>query len=291
MTTDATAGPAVLHLGVEELATADLLYHATLGAPRLAGADRSSASWLLPPGLVISARDDRDRGTDHLEVGVDDLESVASVAQALALDVRRQGDRLLVDDEAVGGGQLVLTPQRPVPGPTDGPPGGAVGLTRTDHVCLAVADLPRAVELLRAAGGTPVLAGDGVVGARAVLLRFGRTKIELLAPIADGPIRRFLERRGRSGVHHLTLFVADIRAAVAGLDQQGLPWVDLDDHTRSTWHEVYLRPRATDGLMIQLAHTDQDHRAALTPEQLDDALAGRYDVTSYTMQPKGEDRA
>ncbi|TVR28915.1 MAG: hypothetical protein EA388_16125 [Nitriliruptor sp.] len=288
---DRTAlGPAVLHLGVEDLTRADQLYHEALGASRLPVEDPAAGAWLLPPGLVVSARTDRARGTDHLEVAVADLDAVATVAAELGLDTETRDQRLWIEDPAVGGGQLALTSPTTRAAPADGRQPGAMGLQGTDHVCLAVEDLPRAVDLLRAAGGTPVLAGDGTVGARAVLLRFDRTKIELLSPIADGPIRRFVERRGGSGIHHLTLFVADVRAAAAGLDAYGLPWVDLDDRTRASWHELYLRPRGTDGLLIQLARTDQDHRTPLTAAQLDDALAGRYDVTSYTMQPIGEDR-
>ena len=85
--------------------------------------------------------------------------------------------------------------------------------------------------------------------------------LELLEPNDEGGsfVARFLDRFGAS-VHHVTLKVPDLPAALAVLDDEDLPVVDVsleDDR----WQESFVRPSAVGGLIVQVASTTLDDAA------------------------------
>jgi catechol 2,3-dioxygenase-like lactoylglutathione lyase family enzyme len=106
----------------------------------------------------------------------------------------------------------------------------------------------------------------------------GGGKLELLAPApgvaaAVDFVGRFLDRFG-TAIHHVTLKVPDLHAAVAAVRAQGLDVVDVDD-TDAHWWEAFLRPSQVGGLVVQLAWTrggDAQWAARLghAPEQPED---------------------
>lgn len=102
-------------------------------------------------------------------------------------------------------------------------------------------------------------------------LRFaGGAKLELLEPLTpNGFAARFLERFGPR-VHHVTLKVADLLAAVARLEDEGYDVVDVST-AQPDWHEGFLRPSQVGGVIVQVAwagRTDEEWaaEAGLTPE-------------------------
>ena len=288
-------GPALLTLAVADIDASCRLWTELLGGTNSlsARATVNGAVVRLTPEFDIALEASAAPGPVGLAVATDRLSEVRAACERLDLLTRDDGDALVLDDARFGGGQLRFVPTAPPSGVAEhaertvsGRPRGAVGLQRADHVCFAVEDLRVGAEVLEAAGGWPVLGGDGPADARALVLRFPHLKVEMLAPTApDGPVARHLERRaGRSGIHHLTLFVEDVPAAVSALTAAGIPTVDTDATTRPTWHETFLRPGATDGLLIQLARTTIDHREPLTDTELADVHAGRYSAVDYTMR-------
>lgn len=292
------AGPLDLILGVADLDPARRLWTDLLGGEPVTSEGARSIVHLAPElDLILEASEMS--GPRRLTVATDRPDAVRSACSRLGLATSEDGDALVLEDHRFGGGQLCFLPTRSsredggsIERTVAGPPRGAVGLLRADHICFAVEDLRIGAEVLEAAGGWPVLGGDGPAGARALVLRFPHLKVEMLAPTdPDGPVARHLARReGRSGIHHLTLFVEDVDSAVAALTTAGIPTVDTDSTTRPTWHETFLRPGATDGLLIQLARTTVDHRDRLTDEQIADIHAGRYSAVDYLMRHRGADK-
>lgn len=296
MSTDHAAppGPRRLDLGVADLASARALWTDLIGA-KVVHDVPGRTTLQLSPTLDVTLDPSAVPGPTQLVVATDRLDAVRDASSRLGLMMHEGDDDLVLDDARFGGGQLVLVATAPAAeasGHPDstiaGPASGAIGLRRADHVCFAVEDLRVGAEILEAAGGWPVLGGDGPAGARALVFRFPHLKVEMLAPTApDGPVARYLSRRsGCSGIHHFTLFVEDVAGAVSGLTAAGVPTVDTDATTRATWHETFLRPNATDGLLIQLASTNIDHRLRLEAAQLADIHAGRYSAVDYTMRRK-----
>jgi methylmalonyl-CoA/ethylmalonyl-CoA epimerase len=133
-----------------------------------------------------------------------------------------------------------------------------------DHVAIAVRDPAPAAALLRDVFGAEFLMGadSAAQGFRFVQYRFpGGGKVELVTPIGEGFVSRFLDRRGE-GVHHVTLRVERIEEQVERLKAAGIPLtlVALED---PSWKEAFIHPSHAHGVLIQLAQASHsDHEVA-----------------------------
>src|SRR5437764_8772315 len=78
---------------------------------------------------------------------------------------------------------------------------------------------------------------------------------QLLEPVgSEGFLQDFLRDRGE-GLHHVTLRVRDIEARTRELENLG--WRPVKPNfDNPTWKEVFLHPRETHGVLIQLAESD-----------------------------------
>jgi catechol 2,3-dioxygenase-like lactoylglutathione lyase family enzyme len=126
-----------------------------------------------------------------------------------------------------------------------------------DHVAVAVPDWRVAERRWRdELGGGRSSAGKNPVFTSRQLQFANGGKLELLTPSEHDPsnfVRRFLERFG-STIHHVTLKVPDLHAALGVLNGAGLDAVDVDDSTEY-WQEAFLRPSQVGGLVVQIAAT------------------------------------
>jgi methylmalonyl-CoA epimerase len=144
-----------------------------------------------------------------------------------------------------------------------------------DHVAVALRSIKPALALYRdALGGEYLMGGDASGTWRWIQLRFPNGgKVELLEPLADGFLTRFLERYGE-GLHHITFKTDDIRGAIADLEARGyeLVDVDLDD---PGWKEAFLRPSKAHGTLIQVAQSalsDEEASKRLHPSNMEELL-------------------
>ena len=145
-----------------------------------------------------------------------------------------------------------------------------------DHVAVAVHSIKDALPLFRDVLGGEYLMGGDVAGTwRWFQLSYpdGR-KIELLEPLGEGFLTRFLEKRGE-GLHHITFKTDDIEAAIAHIEASGYELVDkqLDD---PHWKEAFLRPSNAHGTLIQIAQSSSPDDVAkdfLKPSNLDELLS------------------
>ena len=133
---------------------------------------------------------------------------------------------------------------------------------RLDHVSVAVHDAGEAAKLFRdVLGGEFAGYGDNVEqGFRWVQYRVPNGgKVELVTPIGEGFVSRFLEGRGE-GVHHMTFTVKDLPAQVERMRAGGVELIQVhvdDDH----WREAFIHPKNAHGVLIQIAeslHTHED---------------------------------
>src|SRR5205807_2477067 len=130
---------------------------------------------------------------------------------------------------------------------------------RIDHVAVAVHDVAAAATLYRDVLGGEFLFGadEPEQGFRFVQYRFASGgKVELVTPLGNGFVSRFLERRGE-GVHHVTLRVADLAGQVDRLRASGVVLMEVsleDEH----WKEAFIHPRDAHGVLIQLAESPHD---------------------------------
>jgi methylmalonyl-CoA/ethylmalonyl-CoA epimerase len=127
-----------------------------------------------------------------------------------------------------------------------------------DHIGIAVKDLESALGFYRDALGLEVEGSEEVASqrVRAHFLPVGGPRLELLEATApDSPIARHLEKRG-PGLHHLTLRVADVRAAVAQLKARGVRLIDDEPRPGAEGSLIaFVHPASTGGVLIELKQT------------------------------------
>jgi LAO/AO transport system kinase len=140
-------------------------------------------------------------------------------------------------------------------GPVTRGPDLQVGHVTLDHIGVAVADLDAALRFYGDALGLEVDAPEDVASqrVRAHFIPAGACAIELLeATSDDSPIATYLAKRG-PGLHHVTLRVDDIRAALAQLKARGVRLID--DTPRPGAHGslvAFIHPSSAHGVLVEL---------------------------------------
>ena len=124
-----------------------------------------------------------------------------------------------------------------------------------DHVGIAVRDLKEALAFFRDALGLEVEAAQEVASqrVRAHLVPTGPSSLELLEATApDSPVARFVERRG-PGLHHVTLRVDDLRAALERLRARGVKLIDEVPRAGAEGSLVaFIHPSSVHGVLVEL---------------------------------------
>jgi methylmalonyl-CoA/ethylmalonyl-CoA epimerase len=128
-------------------------------------------------------------------------------------------------------------------------------ITRIDHIGIAVHNLDEALKVYRDALGLEVthIADEPEQKVRVAFLPRGGSEIELLEPYeGDGPVRKFMEKRGE-GIHHICLAVDDIEATLAQLAAQGVPLIDTTPRFNSRGQKIaFIHPKGAHGVLIEL---------------------------------------
>jgi methylmalonyl-CoA/ethylmalonyl-CoA epimerase len=129
-------------------------------------------------------------------------------------------------------------------------------MTTIDHIGIAVHDIQAAARLYTEGLGLSLDHIEDVTaqGVRAASITVGESTIELLEPLGEqSPIAGFLEKRGE-GIHHISLRVADIRAAMAALKAQGARLLQ-EEPVRGmggAW-VAFVHPRSANGVLLELS--------------------------------------
>lgn len=129
---------------------------------------------------------------------------------------------------------------------------------RLDHVAIAVQTIQPALHLFQnTLGGTFLSEGPGDDDDSwrwAQLALPGGGTIELLEPLGEGWLARFLAKRGQ-GLHHLTLRTQDIHGAMQRISANGYELIDVH-LDREGWKDAFMRPSQTYGTLIQIVQID-----------------------------------
>ncbi len=124
-----------------------------------------------------------------------------------------------------------------------------------DHIGIAVQDLAQALAFYRDALGLEVEAPEEVVTqrVRAHFIPVGQSALELLeATSPDSAIARYIDKRG-PGIHHITLRVDDLQAALDQLKARGIRLVDDRPRPGAEGALVaFIHPAAAHGVLVEL---------------------------------------
>jgi methylmalonyl-CoA/ethylmalonyl-CoA epimerase len=126
---------------------------------------------------------------------------------------------------------------------------------RLDHIGIAVSDIEAALAFYRDALGLEIEAAEEVTSqlVRAHFIPAGEAAIELLEATADdSPIAKYVAKRG-PGLHHITLRVDDIRAALEQLKARGVRLIDETPRRGAHGSLVaFIHPSSAHGVLVEL---------------------------------------
>jgi methylmalonyl-CoA epimerase len=146
-----------------------------------------------------------------------------------------------------------------------------------DHIGIAVKDLEAALTFYRDALGLEVEQPEDVPSerVRAHFVPVGESSLELLEATAlDSSIAAFVQKRG-PGLHHITLRVDDLAAAIAQLKARGARLIDERPRPGARGSLVaFVHPSAAQGVLIELKQAA--HPTLSTPHP----APGRADAVS-----------
>jgi len=123
-----------------------------------------------------------------------------------------------------------------------------------DHLGIAVKSLAAAKEIYEKLGlnvsAEEVVEGEQV---RLVMVPVGESRLELLeATSENSAIAKFIAKRGE-GLHHVSLRVPDLEAAVGRLKKDGVRLVSEEIKVGTGGHRyVFVHPSSAGGVLLEL---------------------------------------
>src|SRR5438128_7844638 len=123
-----------------------------------------------------------------------------------------------------------------------------------DHLGIAVRSLAAAKGIYEKLGLT--VSPEQTVEAeqvRLVMVPLGESRLELLEPTSESSvIAKFIAKRGE-GLHHVSLRVPDLAAAVERLKKDGVRLVSEEIKVGAGGHRyVFVHPSSTGGVLLEL---------------------------------------
>ncbi|EFW91835.1 lactoylglutathione lyase (methylglyoxalase) [Haladaptatus paucihalophilus DX253] len=120
-----------------------------------------------------------------------------------------------------------------------------------DHIGIATDDAAGLAETYEALFDAPVAHEEEFDGLRVVFLDFGGSYFELLEPLEDGTISRYLDKNG-AGIHHVALETDDIEGALETAREHGVECIDEEPRPGAWGHDVaFLHPKSTGGVLVE----------------------------------------
>jgi methylmalonyl-CoA/ethylmalonyl-CoA epimerase len=130
-----------------------------------------------------------------------------------------------------------------------------IRIKKIDHVAIAVADMDAAIARFGEVLGLPVTARETVADQKteAALLAIGESNLELIRPVGNAGLSKFLEKRG-PGIHHICVEVEGLAEALQILKAAGVPLIDETPRIGARGHKVaFLHPKALGGVLVELS--------------------------------------
>jgi methylmalonyl-CoA epimerase len=127
-------------------------------------------------------------------------------------------------------------------------------IRKIDHISIAVKNTDEFVSQCAKAFGFEVEETMLVPeqGFRTTMIKKEDIRIEVLEPIGEGPIAKFVDKRGNS-LHHVSFRVDDIRKDAETLKGEGIRLVSNEPlQATETAQTNFVHPGSLGGIMIEL---------------------------------------
>jgi methylmalonyl-CoA/ethylmalonyl-CoA epimerase len=124
-----------------------------------------------------------------------------------------------------------------------------------EHIGIAVSNLDNAINFYENILGLKCYNIEEVPDqkVRTAFFMVGQTKIELLEPTApDGPIGRFIEKRGE-GFHHIAFAVKNISEQLKQAEEKGVRLIDTVPRKGAEGLDIaFIHPKSASGVLIEI---------------------------------------
>ncbi|MBX2920256.1 MAG: methylmalonyl-CoA epimerase [Ferruginibacter sp.] len=128
-------------------------------------------------------------------------------------------------------------------------------MQKTEHIGIAVKNLAISIPLFEKLLNSPCYKTELVDSEKVntAFFKTGDTKIELLESTEpDGVIAKFIEKKGE-GLHHIAFEVADIRAEMKRLQDEGFILLNTQPKQGADNKLVcFLHPKSTNAVLVEL---------------------------------------
>ena len=123
-----------------------------------------------------------------------------------------------------------------------------------EHLGIAVKSLDTAIPFWEKLLGTKCYNIEEVPAqkVRTAFLKIGQTKIELLESTADGPIAKFIEKKGE-GIQHVAFAVEGLENTLAECEAEGIQLIDKAPRGGAEGLSIaFLHPKSTGSVLVEL---------------------------------------
>ena len=126
-------------------------------------------------------------------------------------------------------------------------------IKQINHVAIVVDNIEEAASLYARVFGFEQVEAyrDPNQTFKSVMVRSQNATCELLEPIGDGPIAKYLRERG-GGLHHLSFEVEDLEKELESLRQKSIRLIDSEPQSVGKDKLAFIHPRAMKGVLIEL---------------------------------------
>jgi len=122
---------------------------------------------------------------------------------------------------------------------------------KVNHIGIAVKNMDEAREFWNKMYGVETPPATTERDMQVCMIKLGDVLIELLAPVGEGVMSKFIEKRGE-GVHHICYEVENIYLAIKELAAKGMDLVDKEPREGVEGKIAFLHPKATHGVLTEI---------------------------------------
>lgn len=131
-------------------------------------------------------------------------------------------------------------------------------MNEVNHIGIAVKSIDQSIDHYINTLGLKLLGIEEVATqqVRVAFIDAGNVKLELLEPLGEGAVAKFIEKRGE-GVHHIAFGVTDIRARMKELAEKGVQLLQDEPKPGAGGAEVaFLHPKSSFGVLYELCENN-----------------------------------
>lgn len=124
-------------------------------------------------------------------------------------------------------------------------------LKKVNHIGVAVKNMDEARTFWNKMFGVETPSPMTEKDMQVCMIKLGDVLIELLAPVGEGVMSKFIEKRGE-GIHHICYEVENVRDAIKDLMAKGMQMIDKEPREGAEGQIAFLHPKATHGVLTEI---------------------------------------